>query len=107
MVSIQAHSKFTVTPHRTALNLLVAPTPIIAPVIVCVVDTGIPICSVKNKVVAPAVSAQTPSSGVTLVILVPMVLMIFQPPLKVNIHLHTTKYVVSLLLHSFPVHEDL
>jgi hypothetical protein len=26
---------------------------------------------------------------------------------QVNIHLHTTKYVVSLLLHSFPVHEDL
>jgi hypothetical protein len=61
MVRIQAQSKLTVTPQRTALKRLVAPTPIIAPVIVCVVETGIPICSVKNKVVAPAVSAHTPS----------------------------------------------
>ena len=36
---------------------------------VCVVETGIPICPVKNKVNAPAVSAATPSRGVTLVIL--------------------------------------
>jgi len=68
MVNIHAHNKLTVTPHLTALKRLVAPTPIIEPVIVCVVETGIPICSVKNKVVAPAVSAHTPSSGVTLVI---------------------------------------
>ena len=72
-----------VTPQRTAESLLVAPTPIIEPVIVCVVLTGIPICSVINKVKAPEVSAQTPSNGVTLVILVPIVLMIFQPPLRV------------------------
>ena len=68
MVSIQAHNKLTVTPHLTALKRLVAPTPIIAPVMVCVVLTGIPICSVINKVKAPAVSAATPSKGVTLVI---------------------------------------
>lgn len=43
IVTIQANNKFLVTPHRTALNLFVAPTPIIAPVIVCVVLTGIPI----------------------------------------------------------------
>ena len=52
---------------------------------VCVVETGIPICPVKNKVNAPAVSAATPSSGVTLVILEPIVLTIFHPPLMVPI----------------------
>ena len=83
IVRIQAHNRLTVTPQRTALRRLVVPTPIIAPVIVWVVDTGIPIYSVKNKVVAPAVSAQTPSNGVTLVIFVPMVFTIFQPPLSV------------------------
>ena len=54
---IQAINKLLVTPQRTALKRLVAPTPIIAPVIVWVVLTGIPICSVINKVIAPAVSA--------------------------------------------------
>ena len=43
MVKIHAHSRFVVTPHLTALNLFVAPTPMIDPVIVCVVETGIPI----------------------------------------------------------------
>ena len=42
MVRIQAQSKLIVTPQRTALNLFVAPTPIIEPAIVCVVETGIP-----------------------------------------------------------------
>jgi len=43
IVSTQAHNKLVVTPHLTALKRLVAPTPIIDPVMVCVVDTGIPI----------------------------------------------------------------
>ena len=50
MVNTHAHSKFVVTPHLTALKRLVAPTPIIEPVMVCVVETGIPICPVKNNV---------------------------------------------------------
>jgi hypothetical protein len=41
IVKIHAHKRFTVTPHRTAERRLVAPTPIMAPVIVCVVLTGI------------------------------------------------------------------
>ena len=41
IVSIHAHKRLMVTPHRTALNLFVAPTPMIDPVIVCVVETGI------------------------------------------------------------------
>jgi len=44
MVSIQAVTKLSVTPQRTADTLLVTPTPMIDPVIVCVVDTGIPKC---------------------------------------------------------------
>jgi len=83
MVKIQAHRRFIVTPQRTADNLFVAPTPIIEPVMVCVVLTGIPRCSVIYKVAAPALSALTPSSGVTFVILVPIVLTIFHPPLIV------------------------
>ena len=59
-------------PHST--ESLEAPTPMMAPVMVWVVLTGIPICSVINKVNEPADSAQTPSSADTLVILVPMVL---------------------------------
>ena len=83
IVRIQAHNRLTVTPQRTAESLFVAPTPMIEPVIVCVVLTGIPSFSVMNNVMAPAVSALTPSSGVTLVILVPMVFTILQPPLNV------------------------
>jgi hypothetical protein len=45
MVNTHAHSRLMVTPQRTADTLLVTPTPIIAPVMVCVVDTGIPKCS--------------------------------------------------------------
>ena len=66
-----------VTPQRTALKRFVAPTPIIDPVIVCVVETGTPICETVNKVKAPAVLEQTPSNGVTLVFLVHIVFWIF------------------------------
>ena len=83
IVITHAHKRLMVTPQRTALKRLVAPTPMIDPVMVCVVETGILKCSVRNKVMAPAVSAATPSSGVTLVIFVPIVFTIFQPPLNV------------------------
>ena len=42
MVTIQAHTTRDATPHRTADSRRVAPTPTIAPVIVCVVETGMP-----------------------------------------------------------------
>src|SRR4051812_39111583 len=83
MVRIHAHIRLTVTPQRTAERRLVAPTPIIEPVMVCVVLTGIPRDSVRYSVIAPAVSAATPSRGVTLVMRDPIVLTIFQPPLMV------------------------
>src|ERR1700759_1613292 len=80
MVMIQAQTRLMVTPQRTADKRLVNPTPMIEPVMVCVVDTGIPKYCVKNKVMAPADSALTPSNGVIFVIRVPMVLTIFHPP---------------------------
>ena len=42
MVSTQAQMSRAATPHLTACVPLVAPTPTIDPVIVCVVLTGIP-----------------------------------------------------------------
>src|SRR5690606_24692163 len=84
IVNIQAHKRLIVTPQRTADTRLTTPTPIIEPVIVCVVDTGIPKCSVIPKVAAPAVSAATPSSGVTFGLFVPIVCAVFQPPLAVQ-----------------------
>ena len=42
MVRTQAHTMRVATPQRTAEIRLVVPTPMIAPVIVCVVLTGIP-----------------------------------------------------------------
>ena len=41
IVITQAQTMRPATPQRTAENLCVAPTPIIAPVMVCVVETGI------------------------------------------------------------------
>jgi hypothetical protein len=50
--------------QRTAAVLRAAPTPMIAPVIVWVVETGIPKCVTKNSVIAPPASAQKPCTGV-------------------------------------------
>ena len=80
IVITQAQIILIVRPQRTADKRFVKPTPIIDPVMVCVVETGIPKYWVKNKVRAPAVSALTPSRGVILVILEPIVLTIFHPP---------------------------
>ena len=80
MVITQAQMMLMVNPQRTAESLFVKPTPMIEPVMVWVVETGMPKYWVKNKVSAPAVSALTPSSGVILVIREPIVLTIRQPP---------------------------
>ena len=80
IVITQAQIILRVSPQRTADKRLVKPTPIIEPVMVCVVETGIPNLSVKNRVIAPAVSALTPSSGVILVIFEPMVFTMRHPP---------------------------
>ena len=53
---------------RTALARWVEPTPTMAPVMVWVVDTGMPNVVARNKVIAPPVSAQKPPTGLSLVI---------------------------------------
>ena len=83
IVNIHAQTMRPATPHRTAESLLVAPTPTMAPVMVCVVLTGIPKIETPISVAAPAVSALKPPGGLSLVILIPIVCTIRQPPAKV------------------------
>ena len=83
MVRIQAHTTRPATPQRTADSRRLAPTPTMPPVIVCVVDTGMPACDVKNNVAAAADSAAIPPTGWSRVIFEPIVLTIRQPPVSV------------------------
>ena len=55
----------------------------IEPVMVCVVDTGMPRWVAAKRVIAPALSAQKPCIGVRRVIFEPMVRTIRQPPKSV------------------------
>src|SRR5467141_3358802 len=80
IVATHAHTILPATPHRTAEKRCTAPTPVIAPVIVCVVLTGIPKYDDTNSVIAPAVSAQKPPNGVSFVIRWPIVFTMRQPP---------------------------
>src|ERR1700686_3900720 len=80
IVRIHAHTILPATPQRTADKRCTAPTPTIAPVIVWVVLIGMPARAVPNKVMAPALSAQKPPRGLSLVIFWPMVWTIRQPP---------------------------
>ena len=82
-MKIQAQRMVPAIPHRTAVILRALPTPTIAPVMVWVVETGIPKVVAKNKVIAPPVYAQNPPTGFNLVIFMPMVLTIRHPPNKV------------------------
>ena len=83
MVTIQAQTTRPATPQRTADSRRLEPTPTIAPVMVCVVDTGMPACDVKNNVAAAADYPATPPTGCSFVILEPMVLTIRHPPVSV------------------------
>jgi hypothetical protein len=80
MVRIQAQTMLPAIPQRTAVNLFVAPTPTMAPVMVWVVLTGIPPMVAPMMEMAAAVSAQKPPIGASFVIFEPMVLTIRQPP---------------------------
>ena len=71
------------TPHRTADSLRALPAPTIAPVIVCVVETGMPSAVARERVPAPLVSAQKPPTGASFVICVPNAT-------KLNTAAHTT-----------------
>lgn len=63
MVKSQAQMMFPATPQRTAESLLVEPTPTMAPVMVCVVLTGIPATVAPMMEQAAAVSALNPPIG--------------------------------------------
>ena len=63
IVSSHAHTMRPATPQRTADSRRIEPTPMIAPVIVCVVLTGTPRCVAVNSEIAPAVSAANPPTG--------------------------------------------
>src|SRR6185436_13772250 len=80
MVRIQAQTMRPATPHFTADNLRVAPTPTIEPVIVCVVETGVPVSVTYARVNAAADSAQKPPTGFSFVMRVPIVRTMRQPP---------------------------
>src|SRR5690606_25284388 len=80
MVRTQATSRFMVTAQRTAFTSCAVPTPTIAPVIVCVVETGTPAIVASARLRAPPIDAQDPLTGVSLVIFEPMVFTMRQPP---------------------------
>ena len=80
MVMIQAQTILEAKPQRTDEARFAVPAPIIAPVIVCVVDTGMPKLEAMNRVMAPAKLAQAPCIGESLVIFEPMVFTMRQPP---------------------------
>ncbi len=83
MVKSHAQMMSPATPQRTAENFCAEPTPTIEPVMVWVVDTGMPRLVARNSVRAPLVEAQKPPTGFNLVIRMPMVLTIRQPPKSV------------------------
>ena len=82
-VSTHPHTIRPATPHLTALKRRSEPTPMMAPVIVWVVLTGIPSCVERKSMTAALVSAQNPSTGLSLVTLCPIVLTIRHPPIMV------------------------
>ena len=57
MVMSHAIATFPATPQRTAEALRAAPAPITQPVIVCVVDTGMPSQELENSMIEPPSSA--------------------------------------------------
>ena len=80
IVSSQAHTRPAASPQRTRAGFCTAPVPRMAPVIVCVVETGIPRPEARNSVAAPPAEAAEPLAGVSLVRRCPIVLMMRQPP---------------------------
>src|SRR4051812_12503500 len=80
MVRTHAQMIVPASPQRTADTACVDPTPTIDPVMVCVVDTGIPNAVAINSVMEPESSAQKPPTGRILVMRWPMVLTMRQPP---------------------------
>src|SRR5215213_5838786 len=83
MVKIHAHTIRRATPHRTALNRRVAPAPMTEPDTTCVVLTGSPHMVASCMTDAATVWAANPWIGSIRMILIPIVLMMRQPPAHV------------------------
>ena len=79
----QAMTMLPATPQRTAEARRAAPTPMIEPVMVWVVETGMPSQVAPNSMIEPPISAQTPCCGDSRVIFEPIVWTIRQPPINV------------------------
>src|SRR5687767_15160842 len=82
-VMIQAYTMLLATLHRTDDIRFAAPTPTMQPVMVCVVEIGMPSQVAANSTTEPPVSAQKPCIGVSRVILDPIVFTMRQPPTNV------------------------
>ena len=80
IVSTQAQTIRPATPQRTAEKRCVDPTPTIAPVMVCVVLTGMPKYVATEIASAPPVSAQKPPTGRRRVMRYPIVCTMRHPP---------------------------
>ena len=80
MVSTHAQIIFLATPQCTAVSRWTLPTPMMAPAMVWVVETGMPPDADPKRQTAAAVSAQNPPTGFSRVIFIPIVLTIRQPP---------------------------
>ena len=80
IVRTQAVTMLPTTPHFTAWALTVEPTPIITVETMWVVLNGIPKCDAVIMIAALEKSAAAPFIGFILMIFLPIVLMIFQPP---------------------------
>src|SRR5690242_269985 len=74
---------FPATPHRTAERRLAAPVPAMLPEITWVVDNGKPALEAARITAAPVVCAANPCATSILMIRVPSVRMIRQPPTNV------------------------
>ncbi len=83
MVMTQAITTFCATPQRTADSRRATPAPMTAPVMVWVVDTGMPSALAPNSMIDPPVEAAKPWCWDSLVIRLPIVSMIRQPPVSV------------------------
>src|SRR4051794_18010817 len=80
IVSAHAIAMLPATPHRTADTRLAAPPPITAPEMTWVVDRGKPACEAARMTAAPEPWATKPWAASILMIRVPIVRMMRQPP---------------------------
>ena len=83
MVITHATTTFCATPQRTALARRAVPAPMMQPVMVCVVETGMPSSEALNRMIDPPSDALNPWCCDSLVMRLPIVSMIFHPPLSV------------------------